>query len=84
MEDFINFMWDIDEIFKNWFNLEDKEEKRKFELLRKAYVEARYSYDYKITEEELKFLEEKAVILKNLIEKICIEAIKQTEELAKQ
>ena len=70
-----------DDRFKNWFNLEDEEEKRKFDLLRKAYVEARYSYDYKITEEELKFLEEKAVLLKNLIEKVCVEAIKQTEQL---
>lgn len=83
LKDFINFMWNIDERFKSWFNIDDKEEKRRFELLRKAYIEARYSYEYKITQEELKFLEEKAVILKALIEKVCIEAIKQTEQLAK-
>jgi uncharacterized protein len=35
-----------------------------FELLKRAYVDARYSKDYKISKEELKFLEEKVLKLK--------------------
>jgi uncharacterized protein len=42
-----------------------------FELLKRAYVDARYSKDYKITKEELKFLEEKVLKLKDLVEKLC-------------
>jgi uncharacterized protein len=39
--------------------------------LRRAYVDARYSKDYKITKEELKFLEEKVLKLKGIVEKLC-------------
>lgn len=80
MKDFINFMWDIDDRFKKWFNLENKEEKRKFDLLRKAYVDARYSYNYRITKQELNFLEEKTLILKELVEVLCRQEIKKTEK----
>ena len=52
------------------------EEKRLFELLRKAYVDARYKMDeYSITKAELDYLAEKVERLKGLVEKLCGEKI---------
>ncbi|NOQ25417.1 MAG: HEPN domain-containing protein [Bacteroidales bacterium] len=52
-----------------------KEEKRLFELLQKAYVDARYKRDYAIEKEELEYLGQKVEILKEITEKICGEKI---------
>lgn len=57
--------------FSDIFNLQNDEENRHFELLRKAYIEARYSKTYSITPEELSFLEEKILKLKDMVEKLC-------------
>jgi hypothetical protein len=43
----------LDPIFNTVFPLDTDEHKRLFELLRKAYVDARYKLHYKITKEEL-------------------------------
>ena len=51
------------------------EEKGKFELLRKAYVNARYKPSYKITQEELEWLAERVLHLQALTEKLCKEKI---------
>jgi len=48
---------------------------RCFELLRRAYVDARYSPHYKITTEELGWLFEHVEALETLIEKICREQL---------
>ncbi len=54
------------------------EEKRLFELLRRAYVDARYKMDeYSISKEELDYLAEKVGQLKGLTEKLCKEKIGQ-------
>lgn len=45
---------------------------RCFELLRRAYVDARYSPHYKITAEELDWLAEHVDGLKELVEEICL------------
>lgn len=66
----------LDDSFSNWFNLKDENEKKYFELLKKAYVDARYSKNYKITKKELDFLEDKVLILKDIVEKLCKEIIK--------
>lgn len=53
-----------------------KEEKQLFELLRRAYVDARYKMDeYAITESELEYLSERVLELKALTEKLCKERI---------
>lgn len=69
----LNVLYDniiqIDDSFERWF-LQEKESKY-FELLRKAYVEARYSKDYIITKEEIQFLENKVIELKQKVEKLC-------------
>ncbi|MEM7055786.1 MAG: HEPN domain-containing protein [Bacteroidota bacterium] len=46
----------IDERFKDVFPNTTKEEERRFELLKRAYIDARYKKDYTITLEELKYL----------------------------
>jgi uncharacterized protein len=48
-----------------------KFERRCFELLRQAYVNARYSPRYAITDEELAWLGERVTILLTLVETVC-------------
>jgi predicted nucleotidyltransferase len=55
-------------------------EKRLFELLKKAYVDARYSKGYKITKPELEYLAERVKKLRRLALKKCREKIKQFEK----
>lgn len=52
---------------------------RSFELLRRAYVEARYSPHYKITAEELTWLGERVAVLQELVRTICEERIAALE-----
>ncbi|MDD5596740.1 MAG: hypothetical protein PHV82_02275 [Victivallaceae bacterium] len=47
-----------------------------FDLLKRAYVEARYDMEYKITGEELKYLAERVKLLQATTEKVCEEKIK--------
>lgn len=63
----------VDTRFLKVFPLTTPEEKRLFELLREAYVGARYKKGYKITEEELLWLGERVKILQELTEKLCHE-----------
>ncbi|QBQ47221.1 HEPN domain-containing protein [Brevundimonas naejangsanensis] len=48
-----------------------KFQKRCFELLRAAYVKARYSRHYKITEEELAYLTERIALLRGIVREAC-------------
>lgn len=55
-----------------------EEERRLFELLRRAYVDARYTMDeYSITNTELDYLAEKVEQLKGLTARLCAEKIGQ-------
>lgn len=49
----------------------DKFSRRCFELLRLAYVNARYSPSYEITAEELNWIGERVAVLEGLVETIC-------------
>jgi len=42
-----------------------------FKLLRKAYIDARYKKDYKITKKQLEYLAERVKVLQKLTNKIC-------------
>ncbi|MDP3745535.1 MAG: HEPN domain-containing protein [Phenylobacterium sp.] len=53
----------------------NKFERRGYDLLRRAYVEARYSARYKITSEELTWLDERITLLQGLVREICEERI---------
>jgi predicted nucleotidyltransferase/HEPN domain-containing protein len=55
---------------------------RSFELLRRAYVEARYSPHYKITAEELAWLGERVGVLQQLVREICEARIAALEAAA--
>jgi predicted nucleotidyltransferase/HEPN domain-containing protein len=50
-------------------------DKRLFELLKKAYIDARYSMSYRITPEELTVLQERVVILGERVRAACLEKI---------
>lgn len=54
---------------------ETKFERRCFELLREAYVKARYSEHYKISGEELAWLSERVDVLRALTQAVCLERI---------
>ena len=47
-----------------------------FELLKKAYIDSRYSKDYKITKEQLEYLIEKVLKLKEVTKEVCEQRIK--------
>lgn len=55
-------------------NSTDKE-KRLFELLKKSYIEARYSKNFTIAKTELEYLSERVQLLKEMTERVCKEKI---------
>jgi len=55
------------------FPYETPEQRKCFELLMRAYIDARYEDDYQITEEQLLYLIERVEELANITEKICFE-----------
>ncbi|WP_079639849.1 HEPN domain-containing protein [Sphingopyxis flava] len=54
---------------------DNKFSRRCFELLRLAYVQARYSPQFKISAEELSWISERVAVLERLVETICREHI---------
>lgn len=46
-------------------------ERQRFNLLKRAYVEARYNIDYKISKEDLEYLSERVKLLRDLTEQVC-------------
>ncbi|MAK81571.1 HEPN domain-containing protein [Phenylobacterium sp.] len=50
---------------------DSKMQQRCFELLRRAYVDARYSPHYKISAEELAWIAERIAVLEDLVAKAC-------------
>lgn len=54
-----------------------KFERRAFELLRQAYVNARYSPHYRISEQELTWLMERVAVLRQLVEHACRQRLGQ-------
>jgi len=61
---------------------ETKFERRCFELLREAYVKARYSKHYKISDDELAWLAERVEVLRALATTVCRERLAQMREEA--
>ncbi|MBU1756725.1 MAG: nucleotidyltransferase [Brevundimonas sp.] len=59
---------------------ETKFERRCFELLREAYVKARYSEHYKISGEELAWLTERVEVLRGLTVTVCQERLAQLRD----
>jgi predicted nucleotidyltransferase/HEPN domain-containing protein len=61
---------------------EAKRERAMFEKLKEAYVKARYSKHYSITEDELAWLGERVVELGKVVEVVCSERIEALERSA--
>lgn len=59
-----------------------KFQKRCFELLRAAYVKARYSRHYRITDEELTFLTERIEVLRDVVREASQTRIEELRRLA--
>ena len=51
------------------------EQKNLFDLLKRAYIDARYNYNYKITKSELEYLAARVRKLQSLTKKICRQKI---------
>lgn len=58
------------------------DEKECFDLLCRAYIEARYNKDYKITREQLEYLISRLEILKEMTERLCKEKIAEYNAMA--
>lgn len=67
--------------FLKVFPRSSDEEIRRFELLRSAYVDARYQKDYTITVEELEWLAERVDYLLSLTERLCLARIDSYQRL---
>lgn len=65
----------LDPHFLSIFPRATPEEKRLFELLQKAYIEARYNPKYKITKKELEYLAERVKKLQRVTKEACKERI---------
>jgi len=61
---------------------ETKFERRCFELLREAYVKARYSRHYRISDEELRWISGRVELLQQLVHRACKARLQQLSEAA--
>lgn len=71
LEDLGNLAKACDMEFSKVFRHASPEEIRCFDLLKRAYVDARYSDDYLISKEDLDYLSERVQLLRKLTEEIC-------------
>jgi uncharacterized protein len=61
--------------FKTIFPHKTEGEERLFQLLKKAYIDSRYTLDYKVSKEDLEYLSERVLKLRYLTELACKEKI---------
>lgn len=61
--------------FGKVFPMATDSERLRFDLLKRAYVDARYSDDYVISKEDLHYLSERVQVLRTLTEQICNQKI---------
>lgn len=66
--------------FLNIFPKNTKEEKDNFDLLKRAYVEARYNENYSITKEQLNYLTDKVEGLNKVVQDVCKNKIKSFKD----
>jgi uncharacterized protein len=71
LEDLGNLAKACDMEFSKVFPMASDLERNRFDLLKRAYVDARYSDDYVITKEDLDYLSERVQLLGKLTEEIC-------------
>ena len=59
-----------------------REEKRAYARLREAYIKARYSREYRVSEAELEWLGSRVELLKTLVEQACLARLERLERAA--
>ncbi|MRS04977.1 HEPN domain-containing protein [bacterium] len=67
----------LDFRFKTIFPRANDEEERRFQLLKKAYIESRYTLDFKVTREDLVYLSIRVKMLQELTKVACVERIER-------
>ena len=77
MEKLIRQAAGFDPRYQEVFPQQSASDKRLFDLLRRAYVDARYSKNYRITEEELHAISMQIVALKTITDEVCQAKIAQ-------
>jgi uncharacterized protein len=70
----------FDKEFNTVFPRHNKSERHLFDLLRRAYVDARYNKSYTITEHELTTLTKRVQELKAIVDRVCRERIKALQK----
>lgn len=65
----------IDKSFSSVFSRTTKQEERLFQLLRKAYVDARYQRSFAITQEDLGYLVTRIQLLRAQVTNVCLARI---------
>ncbi|MBO9703657.1 MAG: HEPN domain-containing protein [Sporocytophaga sp.] len=65
----------INKEFRTVFLKDTKEQIDRYELLKKAYIDARYKKGYAITKEDLEYLGERIEVLKELVKRVCEERL---------
>jgi len=73
---------DMEPRLKDIWPTESKFQKRCYELIRAAYVKARYSRHYRINREELAWIEERVRHLRDLIREVSLSRIEELERAA--
>jgi len=76
IEKILSLVLGIEKELAGVFKRETREEKRLFELLKRSYIDARYSKDFKISEEDLKRIHSQTTALKEEATRVCEERIK--------
>ena len=61
----------LDNTFKQAFPKNTADERRRFDLLRRAYIDARYKKHFHIEKEDLDYLEQRVLVLRELVEQLC-------------
>jgi uncharacterized protein len=65
----------INKEFLSVFLMDSKEQIERYQLLKKAYVDARYKKSYCISKEDLEYLSERVGVLRGLVERVCGERL---------
>ena len=59
-----------------------REEKRAYARLREAYIKARYSREYRVSQAELEWLGSRVELLKTLVQNACLARLETLEKAA--
>jgi predicted nucleotidyltransferase/HEPN domain-containing protein len=73
---------DMEPSLKQVWPASNRDEKRAYARLREAYIKARYSREYHITEAELEWLGTRVELLKSLVERACRARLETLEQAA--